>query len=449
MLEKTAVAGHDPVDYDGDIEKLLPAISDLAHRNLFLRLFQGSAVQANEATSLKEAVSSVLDYVCTELGWPVGHVYLADATGTLRSSSVWYLPQEDRYEEFRIATAAVQVEPDVGLPGMVLATGKPAWSVDTSDEPACAARNATVTPALVSGFAFPIKANGRTVAIIEMLTHERLEADEELLHLMGQVAAQVSLVADRFHAHDVLAAFATELGRSNRALEEFASIASHDLQEPLRKVQSFGDRLQTLHGHLLPEDGQMYLARMIESTARMQTLINDLLVYSRVTPNAKLLAPVNLEDIIAQVVSQLGDQISRTGGHIEVDALPVVYADPIQMNQLFQNLLSNALKFHRPGVPPIVRITATERRTEPPNGASTTDERDDWIITLSDNGIGFTDKHANRIFQMFARLHGRGVYEGTGIGLAICRKIVEHHGGSISATGVPDEGCTFTITLPK
>lgn len=230
------------------------------------------------------------------------------------------------------------------------------------------------------------------------------------------------------------------LRRSNQELESFASIASHDLQEPLRKIEAFGDRLKQRYQATLGEDGQMYVERMQSAVKRMRALINDLLDYSRVTTKARPFAPVALGEVLAGVLSDLQMRIENSGGEIVVGRLPTIDADATQMRQMFQNLIANALKFHRPGIPPRVEVTATA--TKSPSGESRV------AIRVADNGIGFDMKYAERIFGIFQRLHTRAEYEGTGIGLATCRKIVERHGGTITARSSPGEGATFVVDLP-
>ena len=229
----------------------------------------------------------------------------------------------------------------------------------------------------------------------------------------------------------------TELARSNGELEQFASVASHDLQEPLRKVQTFGDQLERRHGDALDDEAKDYLRRMRNASARMSVLIDDLLRFSRVTTHAKPHVPVDLDRIAADVRQDLETRVAETGGRVELGPLPRVQADPTQMRQLLQNLIANALKFHRPDVPPVVEVRA-EKAPRPGMVA----------ITVSDNGIGFEDTYQERIFRVFERLHPRDVYAGTGIGLALCRKIAERHGGSIVGAGRPGEGSTFTVVLP-
>jgi signal transduction histidine kinase len=230
-----------------------------------------------------------------------------------------------------------------------------------------------------------------------------------------------------------------ELARSNRELENFASVASHDLQEPLRKISAFGDRLVSHCGDSLDAKARDYLERMQSAAARMQTLIQDLLAYSRVTTRAQPFVPVPLADVAREVLSDLELRIEKTGARVELRELPAIEADPLQMRQLFQNLLSNALKFQRPEIPPEIRV---EGRLDPPAAPAFCQ------IRVEDNGIGFEEKYLDRLFKPFQRLHSHTAYEGTGIGLAICEKIVQRHGGSITAKSALGQGACFLVTLP-
>jgi PAS domain S-box-containing protein len=226
-----------------------------------------------------------------------------------------------------------------------------------------------------------------------------------------------------------------ELVRSNKELEEFAFAASHDLQEPLRKIQTYGARLREKARDQLNDDNRDRLDRMMGSAGRMGRLIDDLLAYSRVTTRAKAFAAVDLNAALAEALEDLAARVELSGGTVEAGPLPTVSGDAGQLRQVFQNLVGNALKFTRPGAPPVVRVSA-ERAA------------DGWAVAVADNGIGFEDRFAGRIFQVFQRLHGRDEYEGTGVGLAVCKKIVDRHGGSIAAHGRPGEGATFVVTLP-
>jgi len=229
------------------------------------------------------------------------------------------------------------------------------------------------------------------------------------------------------------------LRTSNRELEQFASVASHDLQEPLRKIEAFGDRLKT-RSTTLEETSRDYLERILASASRMRTLINDLLSFSRVTTRAQPFARINLDKVAREVVSDLEGRLQQVSGRVEIGPLPEIEADPTQIRQLFQNLIGNALKFHKPDVPPVVQV-AGQMLSPSRKGAQVE-------LTVKDNGIGFEEVYLDRIFEVFQRLHGRNEYEGTGIGLAICRKIAERHGGTITARSRPEQGAEFIVTLP-
>jgi len=250
-----------------------------------------------------------------------------------------------------------------------------------------------------------------------------------------------------------LARATRDLARSNTELEQFASVASHDLQEPLRKIRAFGDRLKSVDGAALSPAGADYLDRMQQAAARMQALINDLLAYARVSAGPPSVAPVDLAALTRGVLVDLETQIARSGGRVEVGPLPTIEGDPLRLRQLLQNLISNALKFRRPDAPPVVTVSAAllpqedTADVDPAADAGSTPPA--WLhLTVRDNGIGFEQAHAERIFEVFKRLHGRSAYEGTGIGLALCRQIAERHGGHITATSAPGQGATLQVTLP-
>ena len=241
---------------------------------------------------------------------------------------------------------------------------------------------------------------------------------------------------------------AAELARSNSELEQFASVASHDLQEPLRKIRMYAERLLKRAADTLPEEAASDVTRMHDAAERMQRLIDDLLSFARVSSRRREFEPVELSALAHEVVGDLEARIRELDAEVVIDELPVVAADRAQMSQLLQNLVSNALKFHRDGVRPRVHIRAEIVEGEPPRfeGESANGRR--CLIAVEDNGIGFEQKYAERIFSAFERLHGRSEYEGTGIGLSIARKIAWRHGGELTATSEPGRGSTFILTLP-
>ncbi len=259
----------------------------------------------------------------------------------------------------------------------------------------------------------------------------------------GGTIATYQDITDLETTTEMMVEYTKKLERSNRELVDFAYVASHDLQEPLRKIEAFGDRLVKKYISVLPEEGQMFVGRMQSAANRMRQLINDLLSYSRVTTAAAPMQSVALNDVLSGVLSDLQIRIEETGATIEVGELPKIEADPMQMRQLFQNLIGNAIKFRKKDIDPVVRIAAEfvmSHDLAMPGRAVT--------IKVADNGIGFDQQFKDQIFVIFQRLHSRNEYEGTGIGLATCRKIVERHQGLIDAVGVEGEGSAFIITLP-
>ncbi|MFW6358548.1 MAG: PAS domain S-box protein [Chroococcales cyanobacterium] len=268
------------------------------------------------------------------------------------------------------------------------------------------------------------------------------------MDLLRQLADQIGIALAQAKLLEQETQQREELARSNTELHQFAYVASHDLQEPLRKIQAFGDRLTSKFGNVLNEQGQDYLERMQNAAGRMQILINDLLSLSRVTTKAQPFIPTNLNEIVAEVLGDLEIRIQQSQAQILVADLPTIEADPIQMRQLLQNGISNALKFHSPNIPPKIEIESQLLDVPSQKSLSKTGVPQQCRLTISDNGIGFDEKYLDRIFNAFQRLHGRSEYEGTGIGLAICRKIVERHNGSITATSTPGQGTTFIVTLP-
>jgi PAS domain S-box-containing protein len=267
----------------------------------------------------------------------------------------------------------------------------------------------------------------------------------------GTVTGVVAVAADvteRKEGEMQMRLAADQLARSNRELQDFASVVSHDLQEPLRKILTFGGRLRAKCAETLGPDGLDYLDRMSNAATRMQSLIQDLLTLARVTSRPQAFAKVDLRKTVAEVLADLEVMIENSHAKIGVGNLPTIDADPLQMRQLFQNLIGNALKFAKPGEPPTILIDAEVGQLvgEALPGAAPGAEI--CRITVRDQGIGFDPKHAERVFQVFQRLHSREAYEGTGIGLALVRKIADRHGGAALARSREGDGATFIVTLP-
>ncbi len=238
-------------------------------------------------------------------------------------------------------------------------------------------------------------------------------------------------------ARMLLAEQAVELRRSNAELEQFAYVASHDLQEPLRKVASFCQLLEKRYGDKLDERGIEYIGFAVDGAKRMQVLINDLLSFSRVGRVGAVHAAAELETALDDALANLAAALEESNAEIVRPAqrLPRVVGDPTLLTMLWQNLIGNAVKFQRTGHPPRIVI-------ECQRGAG------EWILTVTDNGIGIDEEFVDKVFVIFQRLHGRDQYSGTGLGLALCKKIVEHHGGTIRIDTSYDGGSRFEFTLP-
>ncbi|HEY7769280.1 PAS domain S-box protein [Longimicrobium sp.] len=348
---------------------------------------------------------------------------------------------------------------EASLSGLSVRTGQ-VLRCDDSETDARVARAATRRVGVRSMLVVPLAAEGRRLGVLKVVSsrpHAFGEGESNTLSLLAGVMSaamrdalayekEQRLLAASREAEDKLQSYARELQRSNRELQDFAYVASHDLQEPLRKIQAFGDRLSGRAGDALDEQGRDYLARMRSAAARMQALIQDLLAYSRVATRPQPFVPVNLDQVAAEALGDLQVRIASTGAQVEIGPLPTVQGDLMQMRQLLLNLVGNAVKFHRPGVPPLVRVAGRLLAAgEAPRGAEVVS----WAeVTVRDEGIGFDEKYLDRIFSPFQRLHGRGEYEGTGMGLAICRRIAERHGGTLEAHSQPGQGSTFTIRIP-
>ena len=291
-------------------------------------------------------------------------------------------------------------------------------------------------------------ANLYTAAQVEIADRKQLQTDlEEFNYQLEDRVIQrthelesankvlTAEVSRRKKAEKELKEYSKNLAISNQELQDFAYVASHDLQEPLRKIQAFGDILESEYADQLT-DGVEYLDRMKKAASRMSVLIEDLLAFSRVSTRARPNSLVDLNVVAKEVLSDLEAQLTRTKGKVEVSPLPHIMADSTHMRQLFQNLIGNALKFHKPDEPPIVKVY--EKPTETAH-----------VVYVEDNGIGFDEKYVDKIFSVFQRLHGKDEYEGTGIGLAVVHKIAERYNGTITAKSKKGKGSVFAFTFPK
>ncbi|MEW6379284.1 MAG: ATP-binding protein [bacterium] len=292
---------------------------------------------------------------------------------------------------------------------------------------------------LIDDSAAPITDDkGNTIGVILVFRDvtEREKAMEEICRYRNELEIRVQeRTAELERANQELRANAAKLEQANKELQEFAFVASHDLKEPLRKITTFGELLKTGYGNALGEEGQDYLDRMTRSAERMNNLIGALLDYSRVGRSQKPAQLTDLTEVAKDAASDLSLVIEQAGACLEIGQLPMIEVNPNQMRQLFQNLIGNALKYGQKHEKPVIKITGYTEDTL-------------CHIFVEDNGMGFEERYLDRIFRPFQRLQGRSQSEGMGMGLAICRKITERHGGTITARSTPGEGSTFIVTLP-
>lgn len=418
----------------GELEHTTQAL----HRQVsFKELLQSVAVAANEATSLDAALQFALHRICSHTGWPVGHVYFytPGSAKELISSSLWHIEHDERFAALCNATQSTRLYSGIGVPERVVKSGKPAWIRDLLVESEFTDKRAAADLDVRGAFGFPVLVQGEVTAVLEFFSHQVEEPDEELLSVMSNVGAQLGQVVERSRAQQQIARNAEDLARSNAELEQFAYVASHDLQEPLRMVASFTQLLARKYQGKLAADADEYIRYAVDGAQRMQTLILDLLSYARLSTKGQTPQPIDAASLCASAINQLRQSIQEKDAVVTVDPLPTVLGYSTQLTQLFQNLIGNSLKYcSRPR--PEVHVSATSAGEH-------------WVFSVRDNGIGIEPQYFERIFQMFKRLHTREQYSGTGIGLALCHKIVARHRGRIWVESQPGLGSNFQFTIPR
>jgi len=418
---------------------------DAYERERALTLLAEVASAANEALDLRPALEAALERICRYTGWTTGHAWMRDEDeeGLLHPLGVWSLRDPDRVLAFCQATKSKVLRPGEGLPGHVAASGRSWWSEDVISDPMFQRAEAAAASGLRAGFAFPVQAGGIVVAVLEFYTDVPAPPDQPLMDLMANVGTLLGQVVERERSRvrlerlaEALAGRNAELQRSNAELEAFAYAASHDLSEPLRMVTSYLRVLQRRHGDELDDEGTQLVGHAVGGMDRMRALIDALLDFSRAGRTPLSLRDVDIRAVVEVTLLGLQARIEETHGHVDLGALPHVHADPVQLGRVFQNLIANGLKFSRPDVDPSVTVRA-ER-----NGSG-------WRFDVTDNGIGIDPAQGEKIFQMFHRLHTRDQYEGTGLGLALCERVIKRHGGRIWVEAAPDgPGSRFSFTIP-
>jgi PAS domain S-box-containing protein len=392
-----------------------------------------------EAATFNAAAPLILQEICECLGWSLGALWNVDSSaGALRCVELWHAPALDAAEFVQVSRSRTFAA-GVGLPGRVWSSAEPAWIRDVVVDANFPRAPYATKAGLHSAIGFPIRAGSQVLGVIEFFSRRIEQPDDDLLRMFAAVGNQIGQFAERKRMEQELAQQAQELQRSNEELEQFAYVASHDLQEPLRMIASYTQLLERRYKDQLDADAREFISFAVDGAARMQTLINDLLAYSRVGTRARTFTPTDCNDVLRRALKNLEIAVEESAASITHTPLPTVLGDATQLTQLLQNLIGNALKF-RGGKPPVIHVSA-ELQGE---GAAP-----EWRLAVRDEGIGIEPQYFERIFVIFQRLHGRDEYPGTGIGLAVCKKIVERHGGRIWVESAPGQGATFHFTVPK
>ncbi len=417
-------------------EELLREKEILNQKSTLVELLQSVTVAINKAPSIDEAVRTCLEQVCAHTVWDVAcaNLVVAVAPEELAVKRIWFAKDEKLAEALPSTGETEFLSAKAGLAGQAWAHGNLVWSAEVKTNPLALEGDALNTVELKSGLALPVVEDGNITAILEFWSRQTQDPDQPFLEVMLNLTKQLEAVIERRRLEEELIRQATELARSNAELQEFAKIAAHDLQEPLRAVQGFVGLLSKRYKGRLDQDADTFIKRIEAAIERMVQLIRAVLEHSKIGMQARALKETDCSEIIQEVLEILETSIEECEAKVEVGSMPPVTADRLLLVQLFQNLVSNAIKY-RSANPPVIDISA-ERRG------------DDWLFSVKDNGIGIEPRHARRIFGMFSRLHGKTEYAGTGIGLAICKKIVEYHGGNIWVESEVGKGSTFFFTLP-
>jgi len=394
-----------------------------------------------KGTQLEHARAGVLAAIGESMGWTLGELWQVDEDeGILTCVEVWHAPGSE-HPRFDAVTRETRFEPGVGLPGTVWQTSAPTWFADVRSHPHFPRSATAAEEGLRGAIGLPVLQDGRVVGVMDFYSESVERPDEELLTMMTTFGAQVGEYFARKEAQralelaaNELRRHAAELERSNADLEQFAYVASHDLSEPLRTVSGFVGLLAKRYEGQLDAQADEYIRFAVEGVHRMRELIDDLLAYSRVGRTDQSLEAVDTGVLVAQILRTLKPQIDSAGGEVTVEPLPTVQGDEWQLRQLFQNLIANAVKFDG-GQPPRVEVSAVR-------------EAAGWRFAVRDHGVGVDERHADRIFKVFQRLHARDEYDGTGIGLAICRRVVDRRGGRIWVQAAQGGGADFRFTVP-
>ncbi len=411
----------------GEQQRILKEIDDLL-RNIDILLTETK--DRPPATSLPPSAISLFKSVRTQM--QLGSVIIKNTSFT-ESSSTNGLTAGGA----TLADTAQSISSQLDTATLMMTQKRDATMASHSQQALLVRRRSSIIglAALLTGILTAVFGR-RFVRSIQVATHQR----ENDLAEIGEQAAALNYANNK-------------LAQSNRDLMGFAFVASHDLQEPLRKIVAFGDRLETRAAPVLDATGMDYLFRMKNAASRMQQLIEDLLAYSRTATRGAEPKEISLNEVVEGVLSDLEIAVEQSNAIIEVSPLPNIEADPTQIRQLVQNLMANSIKFRKPDVAPRIVMTATQLTLADPVAAKLNaihpNAKQWWRFSIADNGIGFDQQYADKVFMVFQRLHGRDEFEGSGLGLAVSRRIVERHSGEISVTSQLGEGTIFSFVVPR
>ena len=431
---------------EGEVAGLIGTIVDITERK---QAEQREAIEhavqryLGSDDSLGDAIRGIMRVMCERLDWACAARWsLDERENRLHCVETWSVDDERIRDFLETSRRETFVPGTTGMIRRVLSTGESVWIADIAEKKDFLRGPMALAAGLRGAFALPVRMGDKVLGAIEFFGREPRHPDKWLLqitvsigNLIGQLMARRQAEAAMREAYQELEHKTKELTRSNEELQQFAYVASHDLQEPLRMISSYTQLLERRYGERLDGDARDFMAYIVDGAARMKQLIEDLLAYSRVGTRGKEFQSVDSGASLDRALANLRASVESSGAKITRDALPAVLADGAQLSQVFQNLIGNAIKF-RGEEAPRIHVGAQARDTV-------------WVFSVKDNGIGLDTQYADRIFMMFQRLHNKAEYPGTGIGLAIVKKIVERHGGRIWVESEPGKGASFGFTIAR